>query len=267
MESKLQKFFKEQEALEVERRLLSDALARLGPCVTSTSSGGSGGRLAIGLDLTASREEGLHDARIATAAMFDSVKAIGLLLKLLYYRGKDEFEESKWCRDPDDLKRFMLTLSCKGGSTQIARLLSAVLNEREKVSGVVFIGDDCEEDASGLVAIAKDLGRKHTPVYIFHECQKLYGEPLKVNQLAKPIFERIAQSSGGVYVEFTPESADVLRELLSNVAAYSTAGAEGIRQLDVPKTAAARHLQERLLLSSGETGSVTLTKGDGTRCL
>jgi hypothetical protein len=65
---------------------------------------------------------------------------------------------------------------------------------------------------------------------------------------AKPIFKRLAEQGGGVYVEFKPDSGTVLKELLSGVAAFSTAGVEGIERMEMPTTSEARQLRRRLLL-------------------
>jgi hypothetical protein len=69
---------------------------------------------------------------------------------------------------------------------------------------------------------------------------------------AKPVFKRIADASGGVYVEFKPDSGTVLRELLANVGAFAAAGRDGVKQVALPKTAEARRLQVRLMLGPGE---------------
>ncbi len=62
------------------------------------------------------------------------------------------------------------------------------------------------------------------------------------------MFKRMAEASGGVYVEFRPDSGIVLREMLLNVAALAAAGREGVKQVPLPTTPEAKQLQERLLL-------------------
>ena len=64
----------------------------------------------------------------------------------------------------------------------------------------------------------------------------------------------MAKSSGGVYSEFRPDSSEVMRELLSTVAAFSAAGHEGVKQVAQPVTAAARQLQSSLLLLPAAKG-------------
>lgn len=217
------------------------------------------GRLIFGLDLTGSREHSLQHARIATVAMFDTIKAIGAVaVKLIYFRGHRECKAGEWQIDPAIVSRSMLTLSCKTGETQIARMLRQALAENEKltwageagpvcITGVVFIGDHSEDNPGELLELAAELGKQSMPLFVFHEISDDDARSLK----ARPLFERMAELSGGVYVEFKPDSGAILRELLSSIAAMSAGGVEAVQRLALPTTAEARHLQTRLLLGSG----------------
>jgi len=238
-------------ALEAERRLMNEALKRLGRNRLQSGAESrplerrAAARLIFGLDLTQSREASLAQARIATAAMFGAIRAIGrIAMKLVYYRGTQECRESQWCADAEILCRSMLGLSCEAGATQIARLLRRVLAMEETLSGVVFVGDHCEDNADELVALGQKLRDRAIPLFVFHECADHDQRSLE----AKPLFRRIAELSGGVYVEFKPDSGEVLRELLSGVAAFSAAGAKGVERLALPRTTEARDLRGRLLL-------------------
>ena len=234
-------------ALGIERQLMNEALARLRQAESETRARG---RLIFALDLTGSREHSLRQARIATAAMFDAIKAFGrIAVRLVYYRGTKECRASQWHDDPGVLAESMRRMSCKTGQTQIARVLRMALAEEDKVSGVVFVGDHCEDHADELVGLAQTLGQRSVPLFVFHECADHDGHSLK----ARPVFEQMAEASGGVYVEFKPDSGAVLRELLSNVAAFTAAGAEGVRQVALPETPEGRKLRGRLLLGSGES--------------
>lgn len=240
-----------EEALDSERRLMKEAMARLGEVKTGQAGGCCAARLIFGLDLTGSREASLSQARVATAGMFDAIKLVGkVAVKLIYYRGTSECRASDWCDDPGILCRSMLGLSCETGESQIARLLQAVLAEKEKISAVVFVGDHCEEDFRKLETLAQALGHRSIPIFVFHECADQDERSL----LAKPVFRRMAEISGGVYVEFKPDSGEVLREMLSSVAAFSAAGADGFERMALPATAEARQLRTRLLLGSGKPG-------------
>lgn len=237
-----------ERALDIERRLMNEALALLEPVERKSSIDRPAGRLMFALDLTGSREHSLRHARIATAAMFDTIKAIGAVaVKLIYYRGVNECRAGAWHHDPAIVCRSMLTLTCESGETQIARLLRVVLAEEVRISGVVFVGDHCEDDPAELRKLAQTLGQRSTPLFMFHECADHDDRSLK----AKPVFKAMAQLSGGVYVEFKPDSGVVLREMLSSVAALSAGGTEAVQRLSLPTTAEARQLQTRLLLGSG----------------
>ena len=250
MNNALERLRDSERALEAERRLMSEALAKLGR-TEERRIAQHAGKLIFGLDLTGSREAGLKQARIATAEMFDAIRTFGKVeMKLVYYRGTDQCRESQWCADAEVLRRSMLKLSCERGSTQIAKLLRLVLAEREKLSAVVFVGDHCEEDPEELLGLAKKLRDKGIPLFVFHECEDHDEWSLK----AKPPFKRLAEISGGIYVEFKPDSGQVLRELLPSIAAFSTAGTEGVQRLALPVTAEAKQLRNRLLLAAGSDG-------------
>ena len=248
MGNQIEKWRNDETALAVERRLMNEALALLGQTEIKHSDRGRAGRLIFGIDLTASREPSLHRARIATAALFETIKTVGAIaVRLVYFRGTAECRASKWYDDPEILSQSMLGLSCESGMTQIARLLHLVLAEKENISAVVYVGDHCEDDSAELVRLAKSLGQRAMPLFIFHECADHDERSLK----AKPVFKRMAEASGGQYVEFKPDSGATLREMLTSVAAVSAGGVEGLERLALPKTSEARRLRGRLLLGSG----------------
>ena len=265
--SALDKWNNGNSALTPERRLMNEALARIAhSAVTETRRGAEHldkparvskpGRLVFVLDLTSSRGPGLQRARVATAAMFDAIKRIGsVAVKLIYFRGDNECRAGSWERDPAVVSRDMQRLSCKLGMTQIARALDCVLKGEAEVSGVVFIGDHCEDDPEELARLAAALGKKHIPIFVFHECADDDGRARD----ARPVFERMAEISGGVYSAFEPESGEVLTELLSSVAAFGAAGPEGIQQMEPATTPQAQQLQTRLLLlgPGSSNGEVT----------
>jgi hypothetical protein len=207
-------------------------------------------RLIFALDLTGSREHSLQQARIATAGMFEATTSIGpVQVQLVYYRGVRECQASDWQTDPRILSQWMWGLRCEGGETQIARVLRFALAAPGKISAVVFIGDHCEDNPATLHDLARGLGQRSRPIFVFHECADHDPRSLA----AKPVFKHMAEASGGIYVEFKPDSAAVLRELLSSIAAFSAAGTEGIQLIAPPQTLPARLLQSGLLLlGSGE---------------
>ena len=246
MDNSLEKSRQDQKTLAIERQRMNEALTQLAQ-VDARRPAQTGGRLIFGLDLTGSREPGLRQARIATAAMFTAIKAIGrIAVKLIYFRGTQECRAGKWHDDPAVLGELMRGLSCEVGNTQIARLLRIALAETEKISCVVFEGDHCEDDPAELLALARELGKRSIPLFVFHECSDFDERSLR----AKPVFKRMAEASGGVYCElFKPDSGAALRELLTSVAAFTAAGIEGVRKIRrAATTPEARSLQGRLLL-------------------
>jgi len=132
----LEKWSNRDNSLSPERRLMNEALARIGQAEIETRAGGRrAGRLVFILDLTGSRRQALRRARVATTEMLTAVKRIGsVAVKLIYYRGRNELKASGWESDPDVLSRVMERLSCEGGETQIGRALRSVLKlEKESV--------------------------------------------------------------------------------------------------------------------------------------
>lgn len=229
-------------SLDAQWAAVNAALERLG--LAKPQSAHAAGRLLVALDLTASRTESLKQARIATAQMLASIKAVGkVAVKMVYFRG-DECRATAWHDDAEKITGAMLSLSCKTGTTQIARVLKLALAEKEKLSGVVLVGDHCEDIPDELLHLAATLGGCSIPLFIFHEVVDHDHHALQ----ARPVFEQMAKLSGGVYSEFRPDSGAILRELLSTVAAFSVAGHEGVKQIAQPVTAPARQLQSSLLM-------------------
>jgi hypothetical protein len=88
----------------------------------------------VALDLTGSREHSLKQARVATAAMFDAIKALGAVaVKLVYYRGNNECKASEWQSNRDILSQAMRRLSCETGETQIDRVLRLAVCSQNQI--------------------------------------------------------------------------------------------------------------------------------------
>jgi hypothetical protein len=218
--------------LAAQRNSINEALARFGIAESDPVYVRPHGRLLFGLDLTASREPSLMQARLATASMFKAVAAIGTI--------KVKF-----------LCRSMRNLACESGCTQIGRILRLALSESEKLSALVFVGDHCHDELEALPELARELGRKSIPIFIFHECKDNDRQAIE----SKPMFKKLAELSSGAYVNFKPNSGKVLRELLSNVAVFSAAGSEGFKRMPFAWTKEARNLQGQLrsMLGDGES--------------
>lgn len=229
---------KEHLAPDKTRKTIDAALARI--VNTETRRG-----LIMALDLTGSRESSLKEARIATASMLSAIKSFGtIVVKLAYFRGESECRATGWQQDAEIISNTMRRLNCEVGQTQIARILKLVLQEPRQICGAVYIGDHCEDEPGELESVACALDGRGIPLWVFHECADNDGSSIK----AKPIFKRVAAMSGGAYVEFKPDSAEALREMLLNVGALTAAGLEGLRRIEAPKTPEARQLQSSLLM-------------------
>ncbi|MCG8547786.1 MAG: VWA domain-containing protein [Alphaproteobacteria bacterium] len=185
---------------------------------TAPKPAGARGRLIFAMDATASREPTWDRACHIQAEMFSETSTLGgLEVQLLYYRGFGECRASRWAGNSAELLRFMTSVRCLGGQTQIEKVLKHVIREsrKKKVDAVVFVGDAMEEDIDRLCHQAGELGLLGVPVFVFHEG----GDPLVRNA-----FQQIARLSGGAYCAFDSGSAKQLRDLLSAVAVYAAGG-------------------------------------------
>ncbi|SOE18685.1 hypothetical protein SAMN05877838_3621 [Hoeflea halophila] len=176
------------------------------------------GRLAFSLDATMSRQPTWDSACKLQAEMFDAVgKTGGLSVQLVYFRGLGECRASRWVDDTRQLADLMSRIDCRGGQTQIGRLLRHVADEARKnpVSALVYIGDAMEEDIDKLAVIAGELALRKVPCFMFHEGH---------DPAAATGFREIARVTGGAYVRFDQNAASELAALLRAVAAYATGG-------------------------------------------
>jgi len=203
---------------------------------------GSGrGRLIFAMDATMSRQPSWDLALELQADMFKAVKAVGGLdVQLVYFRGFNECQASKWVNDPDALARLMRKVACAGGFTQIGKVLAHARreNETKKVNALVYVGDCMEEDVDQLAKLAGELGLIGLPVFLFQE-----GREAK----AERAFREIARLSRGAYSPFDAGSAKQLRELLTAVAVYATGGRKALKDFsNETKSGAAMRLLEQL---------------------
>ena len=200
---------------------------------------GTRGRLIFAMDATMSRQPTWDMALGLQAGMFSSVKAVGGLdVQLVYFRGFGECRSSKWVKNPEALASLMTQVSCRGGHTQIGRVLSHALNETNdtRVNALVYVGDCMEENIDDLSAVAGELGLLGMPVFLFQE-----GNDAK----AESAFREIARLTGGAYCRFDAGSAAQLRELLSAVAVYAAGGRKALEDYSGGKSGA-RGLLEQL---------------------
>ncbi|MBS0531301.1 MAG: VWA domain-containing protein [Proteobacteria bacterium] len=196
----------------------------------SPNAAGTRGRLVFALDATMSRQPTWDMACALQADMFRETAGIGSLdIRLVYYRGLNECRASGWISDSAKLAKLMGSIDCRGGHTQIGRVLSEARREAvaSGIKAVVFVGDAMEESVDDLCARAGELGLLKVPVFMFQE-----GHDAGAEQA----FREIARLTGGAWCRFDPGAAAQLRELLRAAAAYAAGGKEALRRLS--KTAA-----------------------------
>ncbi len=201
------------------------------------TAGGARGRLIFSMDATMSRQPTWDRAQHLQAQMFEETARIGGLdVQLVFYRGFNECKASKWVSDAARLAALMSRVECRGGYTQIGRVLGHVLKEagRGRVSAVVHVGDACEEDIDALAARAGEIGMLGIPVFMFQE---------GADPDATRAFREIARLTGGAHCRFDEGSAARLRDLLSAVAVYAAGGRPALEASD---SAGARLLLENM---------------------
>lgn len=195
------------------------------------------GRLIFAMDATMSRQPTWDLALSLQSDMFRAVKEVGGLdVQLIYFRGFNECQASRWVGDPDALARLMRQVHCEGGHTQIRKVLSHARqeNEKQKINALVYVGDCMEEDIDHLSQLGGELGLISVPVFLFQE-----GPDAR----AERAFKEIARLSRGAYCRFDAGSAGQLRELLAAVAVYASGGRKA---LEKSKSGAAVRLLEQL---------------------
>jgi len=206
----------------------------MAPAVT-----GQRGRLVFAMDATMSRQPTWDMALSLQSEMFAVVKDIGGLdVQLVFFRGTAECRASRWVSDPGELQRLMTTVSCRGGLTQLARVLTHAAEEtgKRRVNAVVFVGDAMEEDVDIVCSKAGALGLLGVPVFMFQE-----GRNLEVTRA----YTEIARLTKGATCRFDAGSAEQLRALLRAVAVYASGGRRALLAL----SAGSAETGARLLLS------------------
>jgi hypothetical protein len=182
-------------------------------------------RLIFAMDATMSRQPTWDMALALQADMFQAVKELGGLdVQLVYFRGNGECRASKWVADPEALARLMTTVSCRGGYTQIRRVLTHARQEAEerRISALVYVGDCMEESPDELSVRAGELALHGVPVFLFQEGH---------DRRAEAAFREIARLTRGAYCRFDAGSARQLKELLSAVAVYAAGGTKALEAM------------------------------------
>ncbi|MFN3892834.1 MAG: VWA domain-containing protein [Beijerinckiaceae bacterium] len=179
---------------------------------------GSRGRLIFALDATLSRQPTWDLALSLQSRMFEAAAASGGLdVQLVYFRGLGECRASRFVTDGKGLAGLMQKIDCRGGQTQIGKVLKHALSEtrEKKVAALVYVGDAMEENADALAVTAGELGLLGLKAFMFHEG----GDPV-----AAAAFREIARLTGGVYAAFDASAPRRLADLLAAAAAYAAGG-------------------------------------------
>lgn len=204
----------------------------------SSHTAGARGRLVFALDATMSRQPAWDMACTLQADMFREAASLGSLdIRLVYYRGLNECRATRWLSDSAELARLMGKIDCRGGNTQIGKVLSEARREAVAagVRAVVFVGDAMEEGADDLCVKAGELGMLNVPVFMFQE---------GYDPTAEQTFREIARLSGGAWCRFDPGAAGQLRDLLRAAAAFAAGGRDALKRLSASASGAANLLSQ-----------------------
>jgi hypothetical protein len=203
-------------------------------------SGSRPGRLLFAIDATASRQPTWDKATDTQAQMFEAAGRLGgLEVQLAYYRGYHEFHASQWVSSASRLAAQMTTVQCRGGLTQVERLLQHAINEtrRQTLSAAVFVGDCMEENPDRVCDRAGELGLLGTPVFLFQEGR---------DPVAEKTFREVARLTRGAWCPFDSNSAEQLRELLAAVAVFATGGRQALEHLGKRSGTLVKRLTQQL---------------------
>jgi hypothetical protein len=221
---------------EIDRFL--DRVKSLGPAAPVEP--GQRGRLIFALDATMSRQPTWDQACRLQADMFREAATVGGLdIQLVYYRGLGECRASPWVAEPARLGALMSRIDCRGGHTQIGKVLKHARRENDagKVAVVVFIGDAMEESLDDLCAAAGELGLRNVKAFMFQEGS---------DPVCEQAFREIARLTHGAFCRFAPGAAHELAELLRAAAAYAAGGMKALADLKQRQSTGAVRLIEQL---------------------
>ena len=225
-----------EKSKDLTKRSEVDAFLQKVAALPAVQKSGTQGRLMFALDATASREQAMQ----LQAEMFLAARdAGGLQVQLTYFRGFAEFYKTPWCRDSGTLLGLMTGIQCRGGTTQIERVLRHALSENKakRIHCVVYVGDSMEESAEILYQLAGQLGMLNVPLFMFQE---------GADPLARASFTRMAKLSKGAYSHFDSASAAQLRELLRAVAVYASGGLQALEQFSSQASEPVRRLTKQM---------------------
>jgi hypothetical protein len=219
---------------------VADFLAKMKAMGPAAGAGAERGRLIFAMDATMSRQPAWDRALHIQSQMFaETARVGGLDVQLVFFRGFGECRASKWVSDPTALSRLMTQVQCRGGNTQIGKVLTHVRKEasQRKINAVVYVGDCMEENIDQLCAKAGEIRILGVPIFMFQDGREPFAEQG---------FREIARLTRGAYCRFDHGSAQQLRELLSAVAVYAAGGRQALADLSRGRGGEATLLLEQL---------------------
>jgi hypothetical protein len=225
-----------KEAAAATPRVEIDAFIRRAHTLAPPAEPGVRGRLVFALDATMSRQPTWDTACRLQGEMFREAAALGGLdVQLLYFRGLNECRASRWVSDGAGLGDLMARIDCRGGHTQIRKVLNHVRKESDaaRVQALVYVGDAMEEAIDDLAAAAGELGLRGMPAFVFQEGH---------DPVAEQAFREIARLTRGAYCRFDLSAAHELSELLRAAAVYAAGGVKALADLSARRGAGARKL-------------------------
>jgi hypothetical protein len=183
------------------------------------------GRMIFALDATASRQASWDRACALQGEMFIATEQLGgLQLQLCYYRGFKEFIASDWLVDSRSLLQHMHRARCRGGYTQLQRVLDHALQQhsQEPIKAVIIIADAVEESIDALCAKAGKMGVLNIPLFMFQEGR---------DSVTQQCFQQMATLSRGAYAHFDERSAATMIDLLGAAATFAAGGSDALQKL------------------------------------
>ena len=202
--------------------------------------GAGGGRLIFALDATMSRQPTWDTASALQAEMFQAAASTGgLRIQLVSFRGAGEFDVRPFTDKAADLTRAMAGYGCRGGFTQIGRVLKHAASEAAKspVQALVYVGDAMEESGDTICGLAGRLGLAGVPAFVFQEGR---------DKAAEQVFREVARITKGAYAQFDAGSAAMLRDLLKAVAIFASGGRKALADHAKAKGGAALMLTRQM---------------------
>ncbi|MGB3976777.1 MAG: hypothetical protein WBM02_12420 [bacterium] len=189
-------------------------------------------RIIFAYDATGSREPSWELAKsIQSRMLSESLQYGNVEMMVLVYRDRftdsTYLEHSEWSKDGDYLQSFMEPILCYGGGgnhgESIDEALDFALKQDPPVNAIILIGDEPVVPRQRSVAyqLAKDLGEKNIPVFIFQEGDRPQAEI---------DYKIIAENSGGVYDKFSPDSRIDFTDRLRVATIFATGGKQAIEE-------------------------------------